>query len=131
MKVNTIQVDRKKHKPKCWDIYQANIPERKGAQSSVYYGVRPVLIISNDTGNSSSPTINVYPFTTKLNKRNLPVHVQMEGFGLTRLSTLSCEQITTLSQQDLMYKMGSIDNYAVRLKVGKAARIQNPIFATI
>jgi len=131
MKESTIQVEKKRHNPKCWDIYKANIPKRDGDQSSVYFGVRPVLIISNDTGNSSSPTINVYPFTSKLNKRNLPVHVQMEGFGLNKPSTLSCEQITTLSQDDLMYKMGSIDNYAVRLKVGKAARIQNPIFATI
>ena len=54
------------------DIYRADLDPVIGSEQG---GVRPVLIIQNDTGNLHSPTVIVAAITGRHKKPNMPVHV--------------------------------------------------------
>ena len=47
-------------------------------------GVRPVLIVQNDTGNRHSPTVIAAAITSQLGKAKLPTHIALaaQGSGL-------------------------------------------------
>lgn len=62
------------HEPKFLEIWMADLGDKNG---SIQCGRRPVLIVSNDKNNRYSTTVNVMPMTTKMNKRNLPCHVEI------------------------------------------------------
>lgn len=54
------------------DIYYANLNPVIGSEQG---GTRPVLIISNDTGNKHSPTVIVAAITGQIGtKKKLPTH---------------------------------------------------------
>lgn len=55
---------------------------------------RPAVIVSNDKNNKMSGTVEVAFLTTKP-KNDLPTHVTTRSTG--QLSTIICEQITTVS----------------------------------
>lgn len=50
-----------------YDIVQANLGEVVGSEQG---GIRPVLVIQNDTGNICSTTTIVIPMTSKLKSLN-------------------------------------------------------------
>ncbi len=54
-------------------------------------GVRPVLIVQNDTGNRHSPTVIAAAITSQLGKAKLPTHIALaaQGSGLPRIPS-SC-----------------------------------------
>jgi mRNA-degrading endonuclease toxin of MazEF toxin-antitoxin module len=54
------------------DIYRADLDPVVGSEQG---GVRPVLIIQNDTGNLHSPTVIVAAITGRHKKPHMPVHV--------------------------------------------------------
>ena len=69
---------------------------------------RPVVIISNNSGNRFSPAITVIPFTTA-DKKPLPTHVKVlmeDG----KVSTALCEQLRTISTDLLEGYIGTLDN---------------------
>lgn len=69
---------------------------------------RPVVIISNNSGNRFSPAITVIPFTTA-DKKPLPTHVKVlmeDG----KVSTALCEQLRTISTDLLEDYIGTLDN---------------------
>ena len=69
---------------------------------------RPVVIISNNSGNRFSPAITVIPFTTA-DKKPLPTHVKVlmeDG----KVSTVLCEQLRTISTDLLEDYIGTLDN---------------------
>lgn len=55
---------------------------------------RPGIIVSNDTNNANSGTVEVVFLTTQ-EKKSLPTHVAIKTTG--RDSTALCEQISTIS----------------------------------
>lgn len=115
------------NKPKCGEIWMCNLVSKDG---SVQDGYRPVFILSNDRNNTHSPTLNVIPLTTKMNKRGLPVHVELwdyERFGLKAPSTMMIEQITTVPSWKLDVCVGNIDDKNVLQKIWDAMLIQFPI----
>lgn len=79
------------------EIYWVDFGDGVGGEQS---GVRPALIVQNNTGNRHSPTTVVIPMTTK--KGRLPVHVDMSvEFNYNNYefqSTSLCEQIRTISK---------------------------------
>lgn len=118
-------------RPKCGEIWMCNIPIKNG---SVQYGYRPVFILSNNKNNTYSTTLNVIPLTTKMNKRKLPVHVELwhyGEFGLTAPSTLLIEQITTIEYKDLDKKIGFVDDREILSSIANAMSIQFPLIAMI
>lgn len=69
---------------------------------------RPVVIISNNSGNRFSPAITVIPFTTA-DKKPLPTHVKVlmeDG----KVSTALCEQLRTISTDLLEDYIGTLDD---------------------
>ena len=62
--------------PQRGDIWFANLGTHPN--SSVQSGTRPVVIISNDIGNSHADTVNVIPMTRHLKKPELPCHTQLD-----------------------------------------------------
>lgn len=70
---------------------------KKGVQSKG----RPVLIISNDSFNLSSPVVNCFTISSTLN--NSPVHVPII---LDNTSHIQCEQWHTVPKTELSYYMG-------------------------
>ena len=90
------------------DIYYADLSPVVGSEQG---GVRPVLIVQNDTGNRYSPTVIAAAITSQTGKANLPTHIELtaQKYGLTRDSVVLLEQIRTLDKRRLREKMGRVD----------------------
>ena len=74
-------------------------------------GVRPVLIVQNDTGIRYSPTVIAAAITSQTNKAKLPTHIALSApdYGLPRDSVVLLEQIRTLDKRRLRERMGRVD----------------------
>jgi len=101
------------------DIFFAQLPELE-YRSSVQQGIRPVLVISNDANNRFSPTINVIPLTSQC-KNNLPVHVLIKGYGLSKASTALCEQMMVIDKTTLRNYTGHINENDPTMKAIETA----------
>ena len=90
------------------DIYYADLSPVVGSEQG---GMRPVLIVQNDTGNKHSPTVIAAAITSQTGKAKLPTHIELSGqsLGLTRDSVILLEQIRTLDKSRLREKMGRLD----------------------
>ena len=87
------------------DIYYADLSPVVGSEQG---GVRPVLIVQNDTGNRYSPAAAI---TSQTNKAKLPTHIALSApdYGLPRDSVVLLEQIRTLDKRRLRERMGRVD----------------------
>lgn len=107
-----------KYIPLRGDMFLAEMSQARGSEQS---GIRPVIIVQNDTGNLHSPTTIVVPLTAK-NKRCLPTHVSIENMDLKRKSIALCEQVTTISKARLSVYIGNL-GYKEMKKIDEALRI--------
>ncbi|MCL2062682.1 MAG: type II toxin-antitoxin system PemK/MazF family toxin [Firmicutes bacterium] len=103
------------------DIYYADLSPVIGSEQG---GVRPVLIIQNNTGNKFSPTVIACAITGQLTKARLPTHIEIPqgGYGLPKNSVILLEQIRTLDKRRLKERLGALDEGYMR-KVDKAILI--------
>ena len=85
------------------DIYYADLSPVVGSEQG---GMRPVLIIQNDTGNRHSPTVIAAAITSQTGKANLPTHI-------SRDSVILLEQVRTLDKSRLRERMGRLDEPAM------------------
>lgn len=110
--------------PRCGEIWTCHLGEHgPGVQS----GYRPVLILSNDQNNLFSSVVNVAPLTSKMQKRNLPVHVELwnyEAYGLKSPSTILIEQTTTIQMNCLDFRVGKIRDKEIMEQIWVAIEIQ-------
>lgn len=67
--------------------------------TSVQRGSRPVIVVSNDLGNATSPTVIVVPCTTQA-KTKLPTHYEFKINDLN--NTALCEQVMTVDKTSLV-----------------------------
>ena len=89
------------------DIFYADLGDTVGSEQS---GIRPVLIIQNDVGNTYSPTVIITPLTSKEKKMAQPTHVFIgKRFGLTENSYALLEQIRTIDRTRLLEYVGHAD----------------------
>lgn len=110
--------------PKECEIWLANLGKGEGHQQ---YGIRPVLVHSNNVNNKFSPMINVFAITSKINKVT-PVHVLVHptnNNGLKEDSMILVEQNITIDKTKLIHKMGIIDDVKMR-EVDEKIVIQTP-----
>jgi len=56
------------------DMFYADLSPVVGSEQG---GVRPVLIIQNDTGNKYSPTVIAAAITSQTGKTKLPTHIEL------------------------------------------------------
>ena len=117
--------------PKCGEIWMCQLTSK---DSSVQNGYRPVFILSNNKNNTYAPTLNIIPLTTKMNKRQLPIHVEIRDYkkcGLKKPSTMLIEQITTISMVSLDKCIGSVDDVNILRNIWTAISVQFPILQMI
>ena len=89
------------------DIYYADLSPVVGSEQG---GVRPVLIIQNDTGNRYSPTVIAAAITSQMGKAKLPTHIELQAmrYGLPKESVILLEQVRTLDKQRLGARIGML-----------------------
>ena len=91
------------------DIYYAALSPVVGSEQG---GMRPVLIVQNDTGNKHSPTVIAAAITSQTGKAKLPTHIELnaQSVGLSRDSVILLEQIRTIDKSRLRERMGKLDD---------------------
>lgn len=119
-------------KPKHFEIWYAYVPNvERSVKSSKQYGYRPVLIVSNDKFNEYSNQVNIYPFSSKIQKWS-PVHVLVtpdDINGLEEESILLCESPDSIPQSCLICKKGEIRDLSTLREIKNAIGLQNPLIA--
>ena len=90
------------------DIFYADLSPVVGSEQG---GVRPVLIVQNDTGNRHSPTVIAAAITSQTGKARLPTHISLSAmqYGLPKDSVILLGQIRTLDKKRLREHMGRLD----------------------
>ena len=103
------------------DIYYADLRPVIGSEQG---GVRPVLIIQNDTGNKHSPTVICAAITSRMNKAKLTTHVELSAsrYELVKDSVILLEQVRTIDKKRLKEKVCHLDCEILK-KVDKALTI--------
>lgn len=90
------------------------------SKSSVQSGMRPCVVLSNNKNNQYSSILNVCPFTSKLDKKYIPVHVlitpdNVKGY-LRMKAVFLGEQIVTVDRRKVISKVGHIDSDSELMK---------------
>ena len=104
------------------DMFYADLSPVVGSEQG---GVRPVLIIQNDTGNKYSPTVIAAAITSQIGKNKLPTHIEIESkeVGLKSDSVVLAEQIRTIDKSRLKEKIGHIVDEKIMGKINSAIGI--------
>src|SRR5574337_717440 len=91
------------------DVFFADLSPVTGSEQG---GVRPVLVIQNDAGNTFAPTTIVAAITAKKTKRALPTHVSIckEAACVGSDSVILCEQMRTIDKCRLREKTGHLSD---------------------
>lgn len=74
---------------------------------------RPGVVVSNNSNNRFSPTVEVV-YLTRQDKNDQPTHVEVEPEGNIHASTLLCEQINTVSKLRLADRVGELPKHTVK-----------------
>ena len=103
------------------DIYYADLRPVVGSEQG---GVRPVLIIQNDVGNRHSPTVICAAITSRLNKANLPTHIELNAgnYDMVKDSVILLEQLRTIDKKRLKDNVCHLDTITME-KVNRALEI--------
>lgn len=90
------------------DIYLVDLSNQVGSEQQ---GVRPALIIQNDTGNNYSPTTIICPITSR-SKTAMPTHVELkpDECDIEKESIVLCEQVRVIDKSRLKRKLGQVTN---------------------
>lgn len=88
------------------------VDDYRYSTGSEQYGARPAIVISNDECNRHSEVVEVV-FCTTAYKRKLPTHVEV--YSTPRISTVLCEQITSVSVERLGEYVGTCDDEEVQM----------------
>ena len=102
------------------DIFYADLSPVVGSEQG---GVRPVLIVQNDTGNRHSPTVIAAAITSQTGKARLPTHISVSPLscGLPKQSIILLEQVRTLDKRRLREHMGKLDETMMKQVDGAIA----------
>ena len=103
------------------DIYYADLSPVVGSEQG---GMRPVLIVQNDTGNKHSPTVIAAAITSQTGKARLPTHIELstEKYDMDKDSVVLLEQLRTIDKKRLKDKVCHLDAQIMQ-KVNRALMI--------
>ena len=95
------------------DIYLADLSPVRGSEQG---GVRPVVVIQNNTGNRHSPTLVVAVVTAKTRKKTKqPTHYLIRNNpALSRPSLVLLEQLRTIDKQRIIKYLGRVTRKEMR-----------------
>ena len=103
------------------DIFYANLNPVLGSEQG---GLRPVLIIQNDIGNTYSPTTIIAAITSRIKRAKLPTHIEIstDRYHLEKDSVILLEQLRTIDKQRLKERVTHLDD-EMMFKVNAALEI--------
>lgn len=85
-------------------IYYVDFGQQPG---SAVHGIRPAIVLQNDTGNRHAPTVIVAAITSEIKKLRQPTHVVINiQSGLPKQSMILLEQIVTVDKQTIGKHLG-------------------------
>ena len=93
------------------DIFYAGLEEN--VVGSEQTGIRPVVILQNNIGNTYSPTVIIAPITSRVKvKAKLPTHIFIKGDAkrLPKNSLILLEQIRVIDKERLRYYIGTLSS---------------------
>ena len=107
------------------DIFYADLRPVVGSEQG---GVRPVLIVQNDTGNRHSPTVIIAAITSRM-KHKLPTHVEIDSkrYDMIKDSVILLEQLRTIDKARLKDKVCHLDNEIINLFSKSLVDVKNKI----
>lgn len=89
------------------EIYDIGELDTAGSEQQ---GNRPILIVSCDSFNDSSPEIVILFITSQLEKRGEQYHINLPGvLGLEKKSMVLAEQIRTVDKSRILERRGQLD----------------------
>lgn len=110
----TIKKDNVIHKQ--GDIFLCDLSEN--TKDSEQFGLHPVVVISFDARNKTSPNLFIYPITSA-KKKYQPCHYYLYqrdyGFFDHIVNTVQCEEGRSISKSRLHTKLGSINRKDVEM----------------
>ena len=88
------------------DVLLVDFKKNEGSEQN---GIRPAIVVQNDTGNFLSPTTIVCPLTTQ-EKRMDVTHVVLlpEDCGILQPSVVLCEQIRVIDKSRIRRRVGHV-----------------------
>ena len=103
------------------DIFYADLRPVIGSEQG---GIRPVLIVQNDTGNKHSPTVICAAITSRMHKAKLPTHVEIlaQDNGIAKDSVILLEQVRTIDKTRLKERICHLDGEVLK-EIDKALLI--------
>ena len=103
------------------DIYCAKLDPVVGSEQG---GIRPVIVIQNDTGNKHAPTLIVATVTTRIHKKaNMPTHfVIYDNPAFKEASVVQLEQIRTIDKSRIDNYLGKVTPREMRLRSTSSLR---------
>lgn len=105
-------------------IFYADLSPVVGSEQG---GLRPVLVVSNDTNNKHSPAITVCPITSQT-KKPLPTHMTLYNLENRKIQgTVLCEQVRTIDKSRLTTLIDAATANEMA-RVNKALKIQLNLF---
>jgi mRNA interferase MazF len=117
-----MEIDMNQLACKFGELYYAELPVI--GNSRVQQGLRPVLVISNNTCNKFSPVVSVIPLTSSSTKAKIPTHVEISGYGLHKPSVILAEQIMSIDKSRLNDKIGEINDVGLLKQIIRALKTQ-------
>ncbi len=108
------------------DVFYADLRPVVGSEQG---GIRPVLIIQNDTGNKHSPTVICAAITSQMNKAKLPTHIELDStkYDIVKDSVILLEQLRTIDKKRLKDKVCHLDKDIMK-KVNRAIAISLDLY---
>ena len=108
--------------PRRGDLYWLDWYPARGSEQA---GRWPGLVVSNDVGNRAASTVIVAAVTTRVSPRPFRFQVRIPlsaRSGLSRESTVMCEQLMTVSKDRLFRHIGALPPDLMR-RVDDALRV--------
>lgn len=100
------------------DIWMVDFGVPEDENDHKLHGIRPVVIVSNDSANRHSTVFHAVPLTSKIHKKTyLPTHIFISSFkavGLRTNSIAQCEQLCDVKDTDLIEKIGKVSKKPVK-----------------
>lgn len=101
--------------PKRGEIWLVNFNPGRGSEQK---GIRPALIIQNDTGNHYASTTIIAAITTTIKIYPVTVFLPGKNVGLSKDSMVNLAQILTIDKMRLLKKLGKLsEKLASRVEV--------------
>lgn len=89
------------------NVYLVQLDNRN---SHVQTGIRPCIVVQNNLGNIFSPNLIIVPITTKLKRKDMPVHVKINDYQMAL-----CECILTISKKQILSYLKTLDARTMKL----------------